>query len=235
MSFALSYKVEMFLQDRKRLAKIGAALLVAILVCVALLWNAARLRPPPSIFDTPIDNTLSYLTMKDFSKLPLEERIRFMMDLAERFRSLKPGESAAMAAFLAGVAGPARDQLRENVKMIAKDVLVQGAKEYMGLPPSKRGAFIDEWVISWQRKMERVTTGKEEPKSDSDRLDAMREQGKRNEERQSRMTGGGNLSDRGANGFLDFWQGEIEGSSTPKEQGQITKFLDDVRTRLVTR
>jgi hypothetical protein len=83
--------------------------------------------------------------------------------------------------------------------------------------------------------MEKVTTGKEEPKSDSDRLDAMREQGKRNEERQSRMTGGGNLSDRGANGFLDFWQGEIEGSSTPKEQGQITKFLDDVRTRLVTR
>jgi multisubunit Na+/H+ antiporter MnhB subunit len=67
MSFALSYKVEMFLQDRKRLAKIGAALLVAILACVVLLWNAARLRPPPSIFDTPIDNTLSYLTMKDFS------------------------------------------------------------------------------------------------------------------------------------------------------------------------
>ena len=127
MSFAISYKVEMFLQDRKRLAKIGAALLVAILACVVLLWNAARLRPPPSIFDTPIDNTLSYLTMKDFSKLPLEERIRFMMDLAERFRSLKPGESAAMAAFLAGVAGPARDQLRENVKLIAKDVLAQGA------------------------------------------------------------------------------------------------------------
>jgi hypothetical protein len=200
-----------------------------------LLWNASRLRQPPSIFDTPIDNTLGYLTLKDFSKLPLEERIRFMMELAERFRSLKPSESAAMAAFLAGVAGPARDQLRDNVKMIAKDVLAEGAQNYMALSPEKRGAFLDEWIIKWQRKMEKVTTGKEEKKTDSERLDAMRDQGKRNEERQNRMTGGGNLSDRGANGFLDFWQGEIQGSSTPREQGQITKFLDDMRTRLVNR
>jgi len=227
--------VQLFLEDRKRLAKIAGALLVALLVCLALLWNASRLRQPPSIFDTPIDNTLGYLTLKDFSKLPLEERIRFMMELAERFRSLKPSESAAMAAFLAGVAGPARDQLRDNVKMIAKDVLAEGAQNYMALSPEKRGAFLDEWIIKWQRKMEKVTTGKEEKKTDSERLDAMRDQGKRNEERQNRMTGGGNLSDRGANGFLDFWQGEIQGSSTPREQGQITKFLDDMRTRLVNR
>ena len=235
MTIALSYQVQLFLEDRKRLAKIGGALLVALLVCLALLWNASRLRQPPSIFDTPIDNTLGYLTLKDFSKLPLEERIRFMMELAERFRSLKPSESAAMAAFLAGVAGPARDQLRDNVKMIAKDVLAEGAQNYMTLSPEKRGAFLDEWIIKWQRKMEKVTTGKEEKKTDSERLDAMRDQGKRNEERQNRMTGGGNLSDRGANGFLDFWQGEIQGSSTPREQGQITKFLDDMRTRLVNR
>jgi hypothetical protein len=235
MTIALSYQVQLFLEDRKRLAKIGGALLVALLVCLALLWNASRLRQPPSIFDTPIDNTLGYLTLKDFSKLPLEERIRFMMELAERFRSLKPSESAAMAAFLAGVAGPARDQLRDNVKMIAKDVLAEGAQNYMALPPEKRGAFLDEWIIKWQRKMEKVTTGKEDTKTDSERLDAMRDQGKRNEERQNRMTGGGNLSDRGANGFLDFWQGEIQGSSTPREQGQITKFLDDMRTRLVNR
>ena len=235
MTIALSYQVQLFLEDRKRLVKIGGALLVALLVCLALLWNASRLRQPPSIFDTPIDNTLGYLTLKDFSKLPLEERIRFMMELAERFRSLKPSESAAMAAFLAGVAGPARDQLRDNVKMIAKDVLAEGAQNYMALSPEKRGAFLDEWIIKWQRKMEKVTTGKEEKKTDSERLDAMRDQGKRNEERQNRMTGGGNLSDRGANGFLDFWQGEIQGSSTPREQGQITKFLDDMRTRLVNR
>ena len=235
MTIALSYQVQLFLEDRKRLAKIGGALLVALLVCLALLWNASRLRQPPSIFDTPIDNTLGYLTLKDFSKLPLEERIRFMMELAERFRSLKPSESAAMAAFLAGVAGPARDQLRDNVKMIAKDVLAEGAQNYMALSPEKRGAFLDEWIIKWQRKMEKVTPGKEEKKTDSERLDAMRDQGKRNEERQNRMTGGGNLSDRGANGFLDFWQGEIQGSSTPREQGQITKFLDDMRTRLVNR
>ncbi len=235
MTIALPYQVRMYLDDRKRLAKIAVGLLVAILVCVGLFWNATRLRLPPSIFGTPIDNTLSYLTLKDFSKLPLEERIRFMMELAERFRSLKPSESAAMAAFLAGVAGPAREQLRNNVKTIAKDVLVQGAQDYMALAPAKRGAFLDEWMIKWQRKMEKVTTGKDDTKTDAERLDAMRDQGQRNEERQNRMTGGGSLSDRSANGFLDFWQGEIQGSSTPREQGQITKFLDDMRMRLVYR
>ncbi|MSR33527.1 MAG: hypothetical protein EXS12_01775 [Phycisphaerales bacterium] len=235
MTFAIPFQVQMFLEDRKRLAKLGVALFVAILVCIALLWNAMRLRQPPSIFGTPIDNTLEYLTLKDFSKLPLDKRIRFMLELTDRFRKLKSTESAAMAAFLAGLAGPARDQLRDNVKMIAKDVLTEGATTYMSLPPAKRDLFIDAWILKWQRTLEKATTGKEDKKTDSERLDAMRDQGKRNTERQSRMTGGGGLTDRGASGFLDFWQGEIEGSSTPKEQGQITKFLDDVRTRLINR
>ncbi|MCE9619289.1 MAG: hypothetical protein K8R92_05225 [Planctomycetes bacterium] len=235
MSFALPYKMQMFLEDRRKLAKIGGVLFAAILICVALVWNSTRFRKPPSIFDTPIDNTLSYLTLKDFSKLPLAERIRFMLEFADRFRSMKASESAAMAAFLAGLAGPARDQLRDNIKSIAKDVLAEGAETYMSLPPSKRGEFIDSWVVQWQRTMEKAVTGKEDKKSDSERLDEMRDQGKRNEERQSARAGAGGLSDRGANGFLDMWQGEIQGSSTPKEQGQITKFLDDVRTRMMTR
>ena len=235
MSFSIPFQVQMFLEDRKRLTKIAAALFVGILLCLALLWNAMRFRQPPSIFNTPIDNTLGYLTLKDFSKLPLDKRIQFMLELAERFRNLKSNESAAMAAFLAGLAGPARDQLRDNVKMIAKDVLTDGATNYMSLAPSKRDAFIDICIIKWQRTLEKATTGKEEKKTDSERLDAMRDQGKRNEERQGRIVGGGSLTDKGASGFLDFWQGEIEGSSTPREQGQITKFLDDVRTRLVNR
>ena len=235
MSFTIPFQMQMFLEDRRRLAKIGGALVVVILICLGFMWNATRLRQPPSIFDTPIDNTLGYLTLKDFSKLPLVQRVRFMLELADRFRKLNSNESAAMAAFLAGVAGPARDQLRDNVKMIAKDVLVQGATTYMLLAPSKRDAFIDTWIIKWQRTLEKATTGKEEKKTDSERLDAMRDQGKRNEERQGRIVGGGSLTDKGASGFLDFWQGEIEGSSTPREQGQITKFLDDVRTRLVNR
>jgi hypothetical protein len=235
MAFAMNYKMQSFLEDRRRLAMIGAGLLAAILICVALLWSAGRTRKPPSIFDTPIDNTLGYLTLKDFSKLPLDERIRFMLEFADRFRGLKPGESAAMAAFLAGLAGPAREQLRDNIKTLAKDVLADGAATYMSLPASKRGEFIDTWIVKWQRTMEKAVTGKEDAKkSDADRLDEMREQGKRDQERQSARAGGG-LSDRGATGFLDFWQGEIQGSSTPKEQGQITKFLDDVRTRIVTR
>jgi len=37
------------------------------------------------------------------------------------------------------------------------------------------------------------------------------------------------LDDTRALGFLDVWQREVEVASTPVEQGQIARFLDDVR------
>ena len=214
----------------------GAAAVLAIaLVGVAIWWwMAVRVRKPPSIFDAPVDDTLGYLSLKDFSKLPVEQRVQFMLDFAQRFRGMQPGESAAAAAFLAGLAGPAREQLRDNVRELMKDVLSQGAEGYMALPEAQRGAYIDAWIVKWQRTAERGIAGKESDKSDEQRLADMRGQGQRGEGRRERA-GGGMVTDRGVSGFLDLWQGEVEASSTPREQGQIVRFLDDVRTRLFTR
>jgi len=212
--------------DRRRAASTVAAVALALPLGVgAWWWLASRFRPPPSIFDTPVDGVLGYLTLKDFSKLPLEERIRFMTEFADRFRGFDPSESAAAAAFLAGLSQPAREQLRENVKGMMKDALAQGASEYMNLPPSKRGEYIDEWLVKWQRILERGVGGKESKKTD--------ERGEKQRERFAR--GSGAMSDRGVTRFMDVWEGEVQDSSTPREQGQITRFLDDVRTRLLTK
>jgi hypothetical protein len=37
------------------------------------------------------------------------------------------------------------------------------------------------------------------------------------------------LTEGGAMRFLDFWASDVEKASSPKEQGQIVRFLGDVR------
>ena len=222
--------------ERRQWVVVGAAACaLALLVAVGWWSMFVRLRKPPSIFDAPVDDTLGYLALKDFSRLPVDERVRFMLDFAQRFRGMQPGESAAAAAFLAGLSGPAREQLRENVRDLMKDVLSEGAEEYMALTPRDRGLYIDKWIVKWQRTMELGLTGKESGKNDAERLADMRTEGERAERRRERFAGGGQLSDRGVTGFLDLWQGEVEPASSPREQGQIVRFLDDVRSRMMAR
>lgn len=220
--------------DARRWTAAACAVTACVVVGVAgWWWVAASVRRPPSIFDVPVDDALGYLALKDFSKLPVDERVRFMLDFAQRFRGMQPGESAAAAAFLAGLSGPAREQLRTNVRDLMKDVLAEGAAGYLSLPEAERGKYIDQWIVRWQRNAELGLAGKDSGKSDEERLKDMRDQGERAEKRRERFAGGGALTDRGVSGFLDLWQGEVEPSSSPREQGQISRFLDDVRSRMI--
>lgn len=220
--------------EPRQWALAGLALLAVSIVAVTVWWWVAlRVRRPPSIFDAPVSDTLGFLALKDFSRLPVDERVRFMLDFAQRFRGMDAGESAAAAAFLAGLAGPAREQLRNNVRDLMKDVLAEGAESYMALPEAERGKYIDQWILRWQRTAELGLTGKDSGKSDEDRLKDMRGEGERAERRRERFAGGGTLTDRGVSGFLDLWQGEVEPASSPREQGQISRFLDDVRSRMI--
>jgi len=219
---------------RRRELIIGAVALLVLALIGAVLywWIVVRWKPPPSIFDNPVDDALGYLALPDFNKLPVEERMRFLMELADRFRGLQPGESAAAAAFLAGIVGPARDQLHENARYLAKDILAAGAAEYLELPESERGAFIDKWLSEWMRTGERLTRGKEREKSDDERMKDVRGDMERGRERTAGREPVAAPTERAAGRFLDFWQTEVEQASTPKEQGQIVKFMDDIRKHL---
>ena len=108
----------------------------------------------------------------------------------------------------------------------------------MDLPDSEKGKYIDEWVVKWMKTGERLATGKEGKATDEERLADIREDmGKERDRAARRMSGEGGgggrpkpeLNDRSAGRFMDFWQGEVEKASTPKEQGQIVRFMDDIR------
>jgi hypothetical protein len=212
---------------------VGGVALAALLGYGAYWWIEVRFRPPPSIFDTPVDDVLGYFALDDFSMLPIEERIRFLRELSDRFRGGDQAESALMAAFLAGLSGPAREQATQNARILAKDILAQGADGYFRVPEKDRGKYIDDWMVNWIKTGERIATGKDSTKPDDERLQDMKEQGERGRARAAetpsdRMP---SLTDDGAMRFLDFWASDVEQASSPKEQGQIVRFLGDVRKR----
>ena len=218
---------------RRDLGKIAA--LAAIVACVSYgvyWWMEIRFRSPPSIFDAPVDVVIGYFALDDFSQLPIEGRIRFLLELADRFRGMGQAESATMAAFIAGISGPAREQATQNARVLAKDILAQGASGYFDVPASQRDKYIDDWIIEWSKKGERIAKGKEDDKSDDERLADIRSQNERQRNRVRSEDQMPSLTEDGAMRFLDFWASDVEKASTPKEQGQIVRFLGDVRKRV---
>lgn len=219
----------------RRIASWAAAAAAALAIAAgAWWWMAVRWRPPPSIFDSPVDSVLGYFTRPDFNMLPVEERVRYVQQFVARFRGMSQQDSVVAAAFLAGVTGKVREQLTQNVRILAKDILIQGAAKYVNLPESERGAFIDGWVADWFRFAETTATGKDSTRSDSEIVEGARAEARRGEERQRERMKGRTLTDRGADRFLGFWESEVEPASSPKEQAQISRFMDAVRTRMLT-
>ncbi|MCP4836189.1 MAG: hypothetical protein GY895_15655 [Phycisphaera sp.] len=219
-------------QERK--VVIGTAGTVALVVAVTLgwWWMASRWTPPPSIFDSPVDDVLGYLAMDDFNQLSVEERMRYLGEFASRFRGFQQEESASAAAFLAGVTGPTREQMRQNARTLAKDVLLEGAEGYLATPEDERGRFIDDWLADWQRRAEEMVRGEARPIDDATRAAEIRAEAKEDMMRDRDPDEMPALDDRMTSRFLGFWRSDIESASSPREQGQIIRFMEDIRVHL---
>jgi hypothetical protein len=212
MPFIDFHELKYTLQNRGKELFRAAAILAMLLVvsCGVWWWVSIRWRPPPSIFDTPVDDVLGYLALDDFNELSLEKRMNFLLELSNRFRGMESSDSAAMAGFFAGVTGPARKQMTQNVRILARDILVQGASGYFDAAPSDQGKESDE--------------------TDKERIDKIKSQSDRGEERMKEREVP-SLTEDGALGFMSIWQKEVEVTASPKQQGQISRFLQDVRKR----
>ena len=210
---------------------VSTAVLVAV-VWLGWIWMASRWSPPPSIFDSPVDDVLGYLTMDDFNQLSVEERLRYLGEFASRFRGLQQEESASMAAFLAGVTGPTREQMRQNARTLAKDVLLEGAEGYFATSDDERGKYIDDWLAGWQRKAEEMFRGEPREIDDETRANNIRAEAREDMMRDRDTDRMSPLDNRMTSRFLGFWRSDIESASTPREQGQIIRFMEDIRVHL---
>ena len=220
--------------DRKRLGAIGGLLVLVMVVgSGGFWWLDSRWQSPPSIFDAPVDDALGYLALDDFNSLSLEERMSYLTDFAQRFRGMQQEESASAAAFLAGLTGPTREQMRQNARVLAKDILMDGAEGYLSLPEAERAAFLDEWMSRWMKAGERFMLGEERGMTDEERLARVNEESREDVMRERHLDRIPKVTGENVSRFIDFWQTDIEIASTPREQGQIIRFLEDLRGHLI--
>lgn len=222
------------IDGRERPAGIAATVLLAatLLIGGTWWWLDARWTPPPSIFDSPVDNVLGYLAMEDFSQLSLEERMKYLGEFASRFRGFDQEDSAATAAFLAGVTGSTREQMRQNARTLAKDVLLDGAEGYLATSESERSAYLDDWLAGWQRRAEEMVTGDARAMDDDARAAEIKDDARADMMRERDTDGLPPLDSRNTARFLGLWQSDIEAASTPREQGQIIRFMEDLRVHI---
>lgn len=219
-------------RQRRPLRWAGVAALLLAIGLGAFWWTTTRWRPPPSIFETPVDDVMGYLAVDDFSTLPIAERVRFLLEFADRFRGMSQSESAVLAGFIAGLSGPSREVVRQNVRLLAKDILADGARRYLEIGnDAERGEFLDEWLAEWMKTGEQLAEGKPSERSDEERVAEAKEEGQREAGRRPNRPV--ELDGGDAARFLDFWQSEVESASSPKEQGQIVRFLTDLRDHLL--
>ena len=215
----------------RRFIQIGAALALLIAVGVALPLLLGGTRRPPSIFDAPVDDVLDFLAVEEFSELSVEERLEFMGDVIERFAAMNQSDSALAAAFLAGLTGHAREQLRDNVRVLARDVLVEAADGYFALKTDEeRAKFLDDWLLGWARYAGKVT-GEDSNKTDQELLADMRRDSRRDNERAIREPIPANETNAWL--FMDYWNSEVESVSSPVEQAKILHFLPALREHLL--
>jgi hypothetical protein len=194
-------------------------------------------RKPPSIFDSPVDDVSAFLASKDFNAMSTKERMEYLQGILKRFGSMNQNDSAVAAAFFAGLSGKASEQLMNNARVLGKDILVEGAQQYLTMKTDQeKVAFIDQWIVQWVRmadQMGRVANGKESPaaggRSDQEVLDRLSGQAKRDAQQI------GAISAPMAQQLMDFWQRDVASVASPKEQGQIFLFLPAVRDRLIQR
>ena len=231
---SIRYRIEQLISGRERTVATASIATVfgVLLVLIVVWWLGSRWRPPPSIFDSPVDDVLGYLALDDFNSLSLEERMRYLAEFAGRFQGFAQEESASAAAFLAGITGPTREQMRQNARILVKDVLLEGAEGYFAVSEADRGRFLDEWMAGWQRKAEEMIGQGGGARSDDERAAEIRADAREDMTRERDTDRIPDLDGKAAERFIGFWQSDVDSASTPREQGQIIRFLDDLRVHL---
>ena len=163
---------------KKRAKIFGPA---ALLPLGLAAWLIFRPVPQPDYRTARLDKVFNFTLLTDeFNRLPVEKRLELIRQLIDRLRGMSAGDSAMLAAFAAGIAGAARDQIEENASRLAVDLWDTYAEEYSKAPPDDRNQFLDQTFIEFT-KMAETLAGEPRDISDADRLAEGRRQAERDE------------------------------------------------------
>lgn len=210
-------------RTRRWTLRVGPPLVLAIGVGLFLAFK------PPSKPDFERDNlrrVLDYALLTDqFNRLPVEERIRLVGQLAQRFQNMSSGDSALMAAFAAGIAGKAREQVEQNASRLMIDLWDKYAVDYARVPVEERGAFLERALLEMTRLGE-AFGARPDTRSDQERLAEARRQAQRDEQN---LREGRNAPPARAQGrIIHFLRENVASHAAPAQRARGQLMLRDM-------
>lgn len=208
---------------RKRLAIIAPIVLIGLGGGAWWMWGPMS---QPDFERGNMRRVLTFAMLTDeFNKLPVEERMKLLGQLVQRFQSMGSGDSALMAAFAAGVSGKAREQIEENASRLMIDLWDKYSEQYAAVPEGDRGAFLDKTIVEFQRLSE-VMTGRPNPKSDAELLDDAKKQAQRDS--QALKSGDGMPPTRALGRMVVFMRDNVGGRASPAERARGQVLMRDM-------
>ncbi len=216
-------------QDPSRKPKLVRKMWIAgsILGVITLVGGYFLLRPKPQpdYLDSGMDEILDYTLLTDeFNKLPLKERLALISQLVTRLKGMDSGDSALMAAFAAGIAGSARDQLMSNVSHLAIDIWDTYAVRYDQVPEEERSKYIEDAFLDFTKSMESVA-GVQSSMSDAERLERARRDAKRDAE--AVRSGKGPSGDQMGRMFT-FMRNDVGSNATAHQRARGAVLMRDM-------
>ncbi|TVQ62267.1 MAG: hypothetical protein EA379_05390 [Phycisphaerales bacterium] len=218
--------------QRRRLS-MAAGLTMALAGVLAgslIAWRSFRPIRVPDVARAPVPDTLGFALLDaNFNRLPLEERMRLVLGLAERMRAMNAGDSALVAAFAAGIRGEARRQLEENVRRLGIDFMTSYAKQYADVPEQERATFIESAMLEWMKLGEQLA-GIERDLTDEERLERAKAQSERDTRRARAARG--QLTNEGATAFMQQMQSDVNQYASPNDRARTARFMRDMTRHL---
>lgn len=211
---------------RKRGLRFGVPALLVLAGAAWLVFGPVR---QPDYRKGNLKKVFDYTLLTDqFNNLPVEERLQLIGMLVERLKSMNSGDSALMAAFAAGIAGAAREQLEKNASKLAIDVWDMYAAQYAGVPTEGKDAFLDHAFIEFTKMMETVA-GQARDIPDSQRL----AEGHRQAERDKReFARGGGPPARAMGRLFVLLNNDVGSHASPGQRSRGQLMMRDMIRRM---
>lgn len=213
-------------RDRRRalwtLRGTGAACVIGLGIAGYFLL---RPTPQPDFLNDPLDDLFNYtLLTDDFNRLSVEERLKLIGQLVDRMKGMSSEDSVLLAAFAAGIAGSAREQIEANASRLAIDTWDLYARDYANVPADQRGAYLDDAFLKFSKMMEGVG-GRARDVSDEQRLAEVRRDAERRKELSdpSRAPSGEMLGT-----LFTVMNSNVGGHATPQQRARGAQMMRDM-------
>lgn len=189
-------------------------------------YFALRPVPQPDYLNDPVHDLFNYTLLTDeFNKLPVEKRLELISQLIKRLQSMQGKDSVMLAAFASGIAGSAREQIKENASRLAVDMWDKHAKDYRNVPEEDRKDYLDKTFLDFVKTMEAMT-GRPRDISDEDRLAEVRRQAQRD---RSAMSDPNRSPDAAVLGTMfEFMNNDVGKNASPQQRQRGSQMLRDM-------